>query len=146
MNMSHGKIYTMNESRAVSETLDGETIIINLETGSYYSMNETGSIVWNQILLQHSVDQIIQFFLDHYDASFDVVEKSIACLIESLENDNLIIEAGDISNAPLGKNNSPKKTFVAPVIEKYTDMQEMLLADPIHDVDAVGWPKLKGNA
>jgi hypothetical protein len=32
--------------------------------------------------------------------------------------------------------------FVAPVLDKYTDMQELLLLDPIHEVDASGWPKL----
>ena len=30
--------------------------------------------------------------------------------------------------------------FETPVLEKYTDMAELLLLDPIHDVDATGWP------
>ena len=27
-----------------------------------------------------------------------------------------------------------------PVLNKYTDMQDLLLIDPIHDVEAHGWP------
>ena len=34
----------------------------------------------------------------------------------------------------------PQEGFVAPQLHKYTDMQELLLLDPIHDVDQEGWP------
>jgi hypothetical protein len=27
------------------------------------------------------------------------------------------------------------------LLNKYSDMQELLLLDPIHDVDDAGWPK-----
>lgn len=30
--------------------------------------------------------------------------------------------------------------FPAPRLERYTDMQDLLLLDPIHDVDERGWP------
>jgi len=34
--------------------------------------------------------------------------------------------------------------FAPPVLEVYTDMQDLLLLDPIHDVDeTVGWPSPK---
>jgi hypothetical protein len=31
-------------------------------------------------------------------------------------------------------------SFEPPTFETYTDMQYFLLLDPIHDVDAAGWP------
>jgi hypothetical protein len=37
--------------------------------------------------------------------------------------------------------------FSEPTFEKYTDMQALLLADPIHDVELqAGWPHLKSDA
>lgn len=36
--------------------------------------------------------------------------------------------------------------FVAPVLHKYTDMQEFMLVDPLHDVEAdAGWPHVKAG-
>ena len=36
------------------------------------------------------------------------------------------------------------ESYLKPNFEKYSDMQEMLLADPIHEVSyGDGWPKLK---
>ena len=38
------------------------------------------------------------------------------------------------------------KPLAAPVLNKYSDMQDLLLLDPIHDVDEeAGWPTNKPN-
>jgi hypothetical protein len=39
-----------------------------------------------------------------------------------------------------------KKPFTDPVIEIYTDLQDLLLLDPIHDVDDRGWPVFNPQA
>ena len=31
--------------------------------------------------------------------------------------------------------------FEAPSLEKYTDMQDLVLLDPVHEVDQTGWPR-----
>ncbi len=149
--MTADKTYKINDLRAISETLEGETIIINLETGNYYSMNKTGTVVWNQIGLQRPLSEIVNTLFTQYNAAPDVIEKSLLTIIELLEKDDLIVatDAGKGSEASVGlaeaQPKNPKEKFVAPSIEKYQDMQEMLLADPIHDVDEMGWPKLKQN-
>jgi hypothetical protein len=32
------------------------------------------------------------------------------------------------------------ESYLQPSFEKYSDMQEMLLLDPIHEVSEAGWP------
>lgn len=140
MSSTHG--YQINSSKAISETLDGETIIINLENGNYYSMNETGSVLWNLVNSHASHSSILKHFLNVYAAPSTVVEKAINDLLTILKQDGLVLDdpiGVDVASSP----SSPKKPFITPTIERYEDMQEMLLADPIHDVDEIGWPTLK---
>jgi hypothetical protein len=33
--------------------------------------------------------------------------------------------------------------YAAPTLQKHTDMQDLLLLDPIHEVDETGWPSVK---
>ncbi|MEJ0001897.1 MAG: PqqD family protein [bacterium] len=129
----------------MSETLDGETIIIDLQNGTYYSMNETGSLVWEYLKAGHSLGQITQALAARYDASIETIEKSVTDLIASLQADNLISESPTAPALLVPETQAEKKSFIVPGITKYSDMQEMLLADPIHDVDIAGWPKLKEN-
>jgi hypothetical protein len=36
--------------------------------------------------------------------------------------------------------------FSPPVLQKFSDMQELLLVDPIHEVKAEGWPLTKSQS
>lgn len=146
--MVNEKLYKINDLRAISETLDGETIVINLETGNYYSMNETGTIVWNFLQTPRSPKQIAGYFIPEYGISADAAEKAVSEFILSLMADGLVIETDTVISAPIEASGNPnlKKEYAVPAIQKYDDMQEMLLADPIHDVDAAGWPTLKKSA
>lgn len=141
------KAYKINDTKVISETLDGETIIINLDTGNYYSTNPTGAIIWNQIESGNGTQNILNYFLNHYEVEENIIEKHLMETIELLLKDSLIIEESSHSTAEGAtedKNNLIKEPFIAPKIERYDDMKEMLLADPIHDVsENDGWPNLK---
>ena len=33
-----------------------------------------------------------------------------------------------------------------PALERFTDMEDLLLLDPVHDVEEMGWPHVNPNA
>lgn len=137
--------YLINTSKTISETLDGETIIINLENGNYYSVNPTASILWDMLSTGRSRADILRSFIARYDASADTIEKSVLDCLDFLKHDGLILETTPPS--PTSSPESPlslmKESFLPLKVDRYDDMQEMLLADPIHDVDQTGWPNMK---
>ncbi len=135
--------YEVNTANAISETLDGESIIINLKSGMYFSLNASGSIVWDGIVAKQSPEAIVEAVASRYDAAHDVVESSVKSMIESLKQHELIVETTNDASAPLAPFSGQKQAFIPPSLETYDDMREMLLADPIHDVADVGWPKLR---
>ena len=51
---------------------------------------------------------------------------------------------GELVNAktstPDGPSDGLRAPFVAPELKRYADMQDLLLLDPVHDVDEKGWP------
>jgi len=51
--------------------------------------------------------------------------------------------AGPRSDERELKHVSSNGEFRAPVLNVYADMKDLLLLDPIHDVDEVGWPTPK---
>lgn len=144
MTMKSNKRYNINEMKVISELLDGETIIINLENGNYYSLNETGSLVWNALVTSHTLGEIVDYFCARFNATKDEIEAEISKFVSFLEREALVMElvTKQEEKKPL-EVVSEKSEFVLPKIEKYEDMQEMLLADPIHDVTETGWPVLK---
>jgi len=44
-----GRFFRINSPPVVAETLDGEATIVDLESGTYYALNESGTFVWEEL-------------------------------------------------------------------------------------------------
>ena len=139
--------FQVNSPNVIHEIIDGEVVLINLETGSYYSIDKVGAVVWEYILQGLSSNQIVEALMTQYDSEQEEIAVGIQQLFDSLQAEQLIVsgEAPTIyENTPYvaneGNNGKEKSRFEAPDLHKYTDMEDLLLLDPIHDVDESGWP------
>ncbi len=139
-----GNAYATNDAKVISEMLEGETIIINLESGNYYSVNATGSAVWNLVKARAGVDAMVMALMRAHEVEEREATESVRTFLGVLLGDGLIVEIEDApASVEADETPSVRAAFVAPAVQKYDDMQQMLLADPIHDVDERGWPILK---
>jgi hypothetical protein len=135
--------FNINRPDVVHETIDGETVIVNLENGIYYSLRKSGVDVWNLIETGANFEELISLILDRYDGSPEEIRNAINELLVVLQREGLVqvsTTKRTISQAPQPLTGGEKVKFEAPILEKYSDMQELLLLDPIHEVDEDGWP------
>lgn len=136
-------VYLVDDSRIISEVLDGETVIIDFKNGSYYSLNHTGSVVWEKILKGHTESQILSYMAERFVAPSETVEQSTRFLLSQLLELSLLSRQESPPAPALESYIGEKQEFFVPTLQQFQDMQEMLLADPIHDVDETGWPTLR---
>jgi hypothetical protein len=141
--MNLDNAYEIDTLRTMSETLDEETIIISLENGNYYNLNSTATVIWNKIEEHYTAAQIIQYISNCYNESVDNIKSNVEEVLKTLEKDELITKSDNIEKIEIEYKDVAKEKYIIPLVEKYEDMQEMLLADPIHDVEEKGWPKVK---
>ena len=52
-------VYELNAPDVVSETFDGQAVILNLATGHYYSLGGIAGPLWNLLIGRHSTDAIL---------------------------------------------------------------------------------------
>jgi hypothetical protein len=143
MNMT-SVCYQPNGPNVLHEVIDGEAVLINLENGNYYSIDKVGAEIWSFMETGASAGQIIDILSSKYEGSRDEIETAVNALLVELLSQALIIEVD--CQSPPGEpleiqTGSSRLPFEAPVLHSYTDMSELLLLDPIHDVDETGWPK-----
>lgn len=143
--------YRPNTPKVISETIDNEVVIINLGTGNYYSLQGSGALVWRGLDQGATLEEIEQHVLATFtDASG--VRDALDAFVEQLLGDGLLVAASDVPrSAPLlddpSLDGTPAPTFEPPRLERFTDMQDLILLDPVHDVDAeAGWPSAKRPA
>ena len=137
--------YRINSPKVISETLEGESIILNYETGAYYSLNDAATEIWECISKEKPVSGIMDHLSSVYQTSGQDVQKAVESFIERLKTEALIVasqsSAASVPVTGTEKSSSPeKRVFEEPSFEKFTDMEDLLLLDPIHEVNEEGWP------
>lgn len=137
--------FRVNTPTVTHETIDGEAVIINLDSGNYYSLVDVGSFIWGLVEKGASASEVQNQVLQTYHGDATEIDRGVQELLAELQQENLIVPvdgAGGFDPNQLASNNGHEKpTFSPPLLNKYSDMQELLLLDPIHDVDEAGWPK-----
>jgi len=137
--------YRVNSPNVAGDVIDGEAVIVNLEKGTYYSLEESGAAIWRSIETGRTREGIIANCLALYRGDPDLVSTAVGSLLEELEKEELIRPVDEepeveVDAPPPPETQDVRPLFVVPEIRKYTDMEELLQLDPIHDVDDMGWP------
>ncbi len=142
--------FRVNTPDVTHEVIDGEAVIINLVSGNYYSLEKEGAEIWTLVHGGMPVGTIVEHLERCYDAPPEEIESAVGELITQLRREQLIVDCehstAQIPEPLQGRNGCDRPRFRVPVLHKFTDMQELLVLDPIHEVDTAGWPHKKTDA
>ena len=137
--------YSVDTENIMHETIDGEVVIVNLDTGAYYSFDGVGEFIWDELSKQAwSLEDMISLVASSYEGEKEEIAGCVGKFFADLRGEKLItadenaVPAAAADAAGTGKTGS----FTTPELQKYTDMETLLLADPIHEVESDGWPNL----
>lgn len=145
--MALDEYFRINSPKIVHEIIDGEAIIINMDLGHYYSADQAGAVIWERIDQVASLKDLVEAVTRRYNGSSAQIEVTVSQFLAELQQEDLIIRTTAPETLPAGgesnresQETSSKSAFVPPVLNKYTDMEYLLLLDPIHEVNESGWP------
>jgi hypothetical protein len=130
-------ITCMMNDQVVHETLDGETVVINLATGTYYSLEGSAADLWTRLADGESATESAAALAAVHGGDVTALTGAVLAFHRQLFEYALLTAppaASAIAGGDLG-------SFMIPKIVAYEDLREHLLLDPVHDVErGTGWP------
>ena len=135
--------YRVNSPTVAHEHIDGETMVIHFETGAYYNLRGSGLVIWDQVVAGTSTDDVVAAVHRAFQGDPGEMRRSVLAFLEDLAREHLVVRADGPAPArsdAATKAPVPTTPFEPPQLNKYTDMQDFLLADPVHDTDEAGFP------
>jgi Coenzyme PQQ synthesis protein D (PqqD) len=144
--MSQQVRYFINTPRVTHETIDGEAIVVDFESGTYFSLRDVASWVWSSLGGGATVGELSEAVRRRFDGDEEEIGAAVQRFVEELEAEHLVARGARTADTPPSDPTGEagpqtRSPFVSPKLEKFTDMQELLLMDPIHEVAETGWPE-----
>jgi hypothetical protein len=132
--------YVVDERRVVHDSIHGEIVAIDNETGTYFSLRDLAAECWLALAAGVGRTDLVSAVAHAYAADPVTTGEAVDGLIERLHGYGIL--------RPCEASTSVTPTIAAPatamapmpVVEVYTDLQDLLLFDPIHEVGPEGWP------
>ena len=72
--------------------LDGETVMMSMESGSYYSLNLTGGRVWDLLDQPKTVAEICHAMLEEYNVTADECQSEVTRFLGELLKRGVLVE------------------------------------------------------
>ncbi len=148
--------YRVRGAPIIHDTIDNETIAINQLTGAYYSIEGPGALAWSMLGDGATAHEIADRLAHEYAADRGTIDAAVEAFLEEMTREELIVaadfgelagngqaadeQAADEQAAPEPDRSVAPSPFTGLRLQRYNDLEVMLLADPIHEVDETGWP------
>ena len=129
-------MYSLN-SRIAADIFDGEYVIANLDTGLYYSLQGLAVSLVGKLPFTN-IEEQINVLAAHYTLNSTEVRADLELIWKQLIAEEIVKETPAIVLPNTNAFVFPA-LFVPSSLNRYADMQDLLLLDPIHDVDEDGW-------
>jgi hypothetical protein len=128
--------YCLNSPACISEVVDDDLIVINLTSGRYYNMRHEAVACWQALTQGITPADLI--------SANTWTEAQTSCFktqIQFLLDEKLLVPSTEVAKASRGPRIEIGDADEPFRIDVFTDMQEMLRLDPIHEANVdVGWP------
>jgi hypothetical protein len=148
--------FRIDSKNVAHETIDDETIVLQFERGNYFSLKGSAPEIWRQLARGLTLREATLELARRHRIEPSAIEADVEGFANRLVSEALLEHDGRAGpggavdrgarEATAGSEASSGDQFERPEIEKYTDMQDFLLVDPIHEVTTAGWPTVKPPA
>ncbi len=131
------------------DTNDNKTIFIDLENGVFYILPIFANLVFRALVSGKTMDETLQILQDIEQMPSDVATRADKVLNQLLEY-RLIVDSDLVDIVPMPEITENLIMDIQDEEFEYeitvsSDIQKMLMDDPIHDVSLDGWSPILNN-
>lgn len=142
--------FRINTPTVAHQHIDGEAVLIHFDSGCYYSTDKLGAEILALLDGSNDLAAVVDCVAKRRGLAGAAVHDTVVRFVNELFDEELIAAAPatqtgqrQASTAVEPGTTAGTASIERPVLEKYTDLQDLLLLDPIHDTDEAGWPALQ---
>ena len=75
----------------LATAIDGEFVMMSIDTGKYYGLNSVGSRIWELIAQPTSVESVCKTLLGEFSVEKQKCEKEVLDILQQMFQKNLVV-------------------------------------------------------
>ncbi|MEO8537244.1 MAG: PqqD family protein [Betaproteobacteria bacterium] len=145
--------FRLKSPPVIAEAIDGEVMVINLESGAYYSVSGASAVVWHSLIGGAPLSSLPAVACARFDVDPTTLADDADAFVAGLVAEGVLVPDAHTPGAvpATDPHVGEDGTTVVPVaygglrFDRYDDMRALLIVDPVHDVGDFGWPSRPGD-
>lgn len=132
---------SINNDKVYANLADGQYVILNFVSGSYYSLNTTSTAALQDLLEGASEANVATALKGIYPDS--AAEELLASFVGRLLELEVVCQDGTEATGAAANCSALKaEDALELTVDEFNDVADLLLMDPIHEVkNDAGWPE-----
>jgi hypothetical protein len=127
----------------ISQQFDSEVVLANYQNGVYYNLDGSAAQIWLGLKVNRTVEEIGSALAAATGGDVTSITQQVRAFVDSMLAEGLIANgAADTGSETSITPWTPvlSGAFVAPEFQRFDNLRELLLMDPVHDAGEEGWP------
>jgi hypothetical protein len=134
--------FEIASDKILAKEFDGEMTLINLDTGVYFAAGGPALDIWQALAAGREVAATARRLVARYGVTEGVALSETAKFAALFVGYGLLIPSTASANVGGEEDlQQDPEEWSEPWVEDYGDMQDLLLLDPVHDVNGGAWPR-----
>lgn len=137
-------MYQLNEEKMFYDMADGQAVVINFVTGMYYGTSTLGSEVLDRLVRGNAPEKIKEAVKALSGCPEDIESQMDEFIRQLLEKEILLPGGETVPGGDEAIAEGALEDGFLLKLDEFSEIQDLILADPVHDVDVEqGWPVFK---
>ncbi len=88
--MDDWKVCFKRGSKVTWRIFESESILLNLDTGFYYTLSDVGRFIWESLDGSKQLPEICEAITNKYDVDSETAKNDLLDIIQDLKNEHLV--------------------------------------------------------
>lgn len=76
----------------ISRVIQGDTVLLNIITGDYFSLNAVGTDIYNCLVKDMEINSIIDCLVEKYDVTAEQLKSDVLTMISTFRENEIIFD------------------------------------------------------
>ena len=93
--LTQSTVVTPDPNVVFTEMDNGEYVLLHLGTSLYFSLNETGTLIWQEVMAERNLGEIGEELESRFEVSSEDAVQSVLALVSELVSEKLVSVKGE---------------------------------------------------